>query len=212
MHISWHGQSCFKLQGKDVVLITDPPSKKVGVSSPRTKADIVTISHNHLSHNSLDNIKEDPKIIDTPGEYNIKGINIYGIPSFHDKQEGEKLGPNTIFLIKMEKIKLCHLGDLGHKLSASQIEMIDGVDILMLPVGETNLISIKEAIEIINVIEPKITIPMHYGVKGLENKLSPLSKFREEMGLKSKVAIPKLVVKYKDLPTTDSEVVILEKK
>jgi hypothetical protein len=62
------------------------------------------------------------------------------------------------------------------------------------------------------VIEPKIVIPMHYNVKGLENKLSPLSKFTEEMSLKSKTAIPKLVVKYKDLPTTDSEVIILEKK
>ena len=212
MHISWHGQSCFKIQGKDVSLITDPPDKKVGISSPRTKADIVTISHNHLSHNNLDKIKEGPKVIDTPGEYNVLGVNIYGIPSFHDRVEGTKLGPNNIFIIEIDKIKICHLGDLGHKLSSAQVEMVDGVDILMIPVGETNLISMKRVIETINTIEPKITIPMHYDIEGLKNKLSPLSKFCGEMSLKSKKSIPKLVIKYKDLPTTKSEVVILEKK
>lgn len=212
MHISWHGQSCFKIQGKDVILVTDPPNKKVGINSPRTKADVVTISHNHLSHNNLEKIKEKPKIINTPGEYNIKGINIYGILSFHDKHEGAKLGSNNIFVIEMDKIKICHLGDLGHKLSNTQIEMVDGVDILMIPVGEANLISIKEVVEIINAIEPKIIIPMHYSVEGLKNKLSPLSKFSKEMSLKSKKAIPKLVIKHKDLPTTESEIIILEKK
>lgn len=212
MHISWYGQSCFKILGKDIVLITDPPNKKVGVNSPRTKADVVTISHNHLSHNNTEKIKENPRVIDTPGEFNVKGANIYGIPSFHDKEEGKNLGTNNIFVIEIEKIKVCHLGDLGHKLSDSQLNMVDGVDILMIPVGETNLITIKEAIEIINAIEPKIIIPMHYSIKGLKNKLSPLSKFCEEMSLKSKKAIPKLNIKYKDLPKTESEVVILEKQ
>ncbi len=212
MHISWHGQSCFKIQGKDVILITDPPNKKVGVNSPKTKADIVTISHNHLSHNNVNGIKEKPTIIDTPGEFNVKGVNIYGISSFHDNKEGAELGLNNIFVFEIDKIKICHLGDLGHMLSDEQIEIIDGIDILMIPVGETNLISIKEVMEIINTIEPKIIIPMHYQVKGLENKLSPLSKFTEEMSLKSKKAIPKLVIKYKDLPTTETEVVILEKR
>lgn len=212
MQISWYGQSCFKLQGKDIILITDPPDKSVGINSPRTRADIVTISHNHLSHNNLEKIKEEPKVINTPGEYNINGINIYGIASFHDKENGAKLGSNNIFVIEIDKIKICHLGDLGHKLSDSQVEAIDGVDILMIPVGETNLISVNEAIEIINTIEPKIIIPMHYNLRGLKNKLSPLSRFSEEMSLKSKKAIPKLSLKYKDLPTTESEVVILEKK
>lgn len=212
MHISWHGQSCFKIQGKDATLITDPPNKKVGIKSPSTKADIVTISHNHLSHNNIDKIKEGPEIINTPGEYNVKGVNVYGIASFHDKKEGEKLGPNNIFVVEMDKIKICHLGDLGHKLTNEQVEMIDGIDILMIPVGETNLIDIKEVVEIINSIEPKIIIPMHYDIKGLQNKLSPLSKFCKEMSLKSNKALPKLSIKYKNLPTTETEIKILEKK
>lgn len=212
MHISWYGQSCFKILGKDVVLITDPPNKKIGINSPRTRADIVTISHNHISHNNTEQIKDKPKIIDTPGEFNVKGVNIYGIPTFHDKNEGQKLGPNNVFVIEIEKIKLCHLGDLGHKLSDSQLNMIDGIDILMVPVGETNLISMKEVIETINAIEPKIIIPMHYKIIGLKNKLSSLNKFCEEMSLKSKKAVPKLSIKYKDLPKTESEVVILSKQ
>ena len=109
MHISWHGQSCFKIQGREVILVTDPPNKKVGVNFPKIKADIVTVSHNHLSHNNADQIKDEPEVIDTPGEYNIKGVNIYGIASFHDKENGAKLGPNNIFVIEMDKIKICHL-------------------------------------------------------------------------------------------------------
>lgn len=210
MHITWHGQSCFRIQGKEAILITDPLGKNTGLKPLRTKADIVTISHNHPSHNNWEVIKESPKVIFGPGEYDIKKVNILGIPSFHDKKEGEKLGPNTIYLIEMDGIKICHLGDLGQKFSDAQLDQIDGVDILMVPVGETNLIDVKEAIEIINEIEPKIVIPMHYKVKGLKTKLSKLDKFCDEMGVKAKNVMPKLSIKLKDLPKEGQEVVILE--
>lgn len=212
MHISWYGQSCFKILGKDITLITDPPDKKIGLNPPGIKADIVTISHNHLSHNNYGKIRGEFEIIDTPGEYNIKGVNIFGVSTFHDKCKGKKLGLNTIFIIEMEKIKICHLGDLGDKLSDYQLDSVDGVDILMVPTGENNLISIKEVVEIINVIEPKIIIPMHYKIPGLKNKLSSLNRFCDEMSLKSKKALPKLSIKHKDLPKTESEIVILEKQ
>lgn len=212
MHIIWHGQSCFKIQGKEAILITDPFGKETGLKPIRSHADIITISHNHPSHNNWQTIKDSPKIILGPGEYDIKKVNILGISSFHDKKEGGKFGLNTIYLIEMDGIRICHLGDLGHKLSDTQLDQIDGVDILMIPVGETNLISVREAIEIINEIEPKIVIPMHYKIPRLKAKLAKLEKFCNEMGVKAKNTIPKLTIKQKDLPKEEQEVIILEKQ
>ncbi len=112
MNITWYGQSCFKIQSKDTVLITDPFDKKIGLRPPFGAADIVTISHNHSDHNNFQVIKNDPFIIDGAGEYEIKKVRIKGINSYHDNQEGKELGQNTIYVIEMEGIKICHLGDL----------------------------------------------------------------------------------------------------
>ena len=212
MHITWHGQSCFKIQGKEATIITDPYNKEIGLKVPRFRGDIVTVSHDHLSHNNIESVKEDPQIVDGPGEYNIKGVNIIGVETFHDNKEGADLGPNTVYVIEMEKIKICHLGDLGNKLSDVQTDQVDGVDILLVPVGETNLLSMKELVVTINAIEPKIIIPMHYKIPGLKTKLSPVDNFLDEMSLKGKKAEPKLNIKYKNLPKTETETVILQKQ
>lgn len=211
MHITWHGQSCFKIQGKEVTIITDPYHKEIGLKVPRFKGDIVTVSHRHISHDNTEAVKNDPKIVEGPGEYNIKGVNILGVETYHDAKDGADLGPNTVYVIEMEKIKICHLGDLGHKLTDVQTDRVDGVDILLVPVGETNLLSMKEIVETINAIEPKIVIPMHYKIPGLKTELSTIDKFCEEMSLKGSKAEPKLNIKYKNLPKTETETVILQK-
>lgn len=212
MRIFWHGQACFKILGKDVILITDPFHKKIGLVPPRIKADIVTVSHNHPSHSNVASVRGNPKVIFGPGEYEIKKVNISGISTFHDRQEGKKLGLNTVYVIEIEDIKICHLGDIGHVLTDAQLDQINGVDILMIPTGQTNQISIKEAIQIINEIEPKIVIPMHYKIPGLKATLSSLNKFCDEMGLGKKEVWDKLRIKKKDLPKEETKVVILKQQ
>lgn len=211
MHIFWYGQSCFKIQTNNTIIFTDPYQKKIGLTPPRTKANIVTISHQHEDHNNVEAVAdENTLVITTPGEYESKGVEIWGTPSFHDNQEGKKLGANIIFIFETEGIRVCHLGDLGHLLTDEQLEKINGVDILFLPVGEGYTISVKEAIKIVSQIEPKIIIPMHYKIRGLKYKLSEVDKFSKEIGVKKNNLLDKLLVKKKNLPTEETQVIILK--
>jgi len=216
MNIIWYGQSCFKLvssvknlSGEPIVLITDPFDKSIGLNPPRTRADIVTVSHQHYDHNNVSVIKGNPFIIDGPGEYEIKGITIEGVASFHDKKQGAERGTNTIYVIEMDEIRICHLGDLGHILTDEQLEKINNIDILMIPVGGIYTISWDEADSIVNQVEPRIIIPMHYHLPGLKIKLDPVDKFCKEMGVSTKEVVSKISLKKKDLPLEKTEVMIM---
>lgn len=211
MHLYWYGQSCFKIQTDSTIIFTDPYSKEVGLTPPRTKANIITVSHKHEDHNNITAVAdENTLVIATPGEYESKGVEITGLSSFHDSEEGKKSGANIIFVFEAEGIRVCHLGDLGHALSNEQLEKINGVDILLLPVGEVYTFSIKEAIKTISEVEPKIVIPMHYKIKGLKYKLSEVDKFCKEMGVKKNNILDKLLIKKKTLPTEEIQTIILK--
>ena len=214
MNITWYGQSCFKIQSKDTILITDPFDKKVGLRPPFGSADIVTISHNHYDHNNFQVIKNDPFVVDGVGEYEIKKVTIKGIDSCHDNQEGKERGQNIIYKIEIENIKICHLGDLGQDtLINGQLEKIGTVDILFIPVGGVWTIDWKSASAIISQIEPRIIIPMHYKISGIKGdllKLDTVDKFCEERGVSSKEAVNKFSIKKKDLPQEGSETVIMK--
>ncbi|MCK5466175.1 MBL fold metallo-hydrolase [Candidatus Parcubacteria bacterium] len=214
MNIIWYGQSCFKIQSKDIVLITDPFDKKIGLRPPFGSADIVTISHNHYDHNNFQVIKNNPFIIDSAGEYEIKKVTIKGIDSYHDNQEGKERGQNIIYVTEMEGIKICHLGDFGQNtLINGQLEKIGQIDILFIPVGGVFTIDWKSANTIISQIEPRIIIPMHYkisGIKGELLKLDTVDKFCKERGTSPKDAVNKFSIKKKDLPQEGSETVIMK--
>jgi L-ascorbate metabolism protein UlaG (beta-lactamase superfamily) len=210
MNIQWYGLSCFKIQSKDLVIVTDPYGKESGFTPLRTRADLVLVSHDHKSHNYVESLKDNPFVIYGPGEYEKKGVVIKGIVSFHDSQEGIKLGPNTIYIVEIEGIRICHLGDLGHLLSPKQLDRINGVDILLIPVGEKRTLSVEKVLDIINEIGPRIVIPMHYQIPKLKDKLSPVKKFLSEMGLEKIKAVPKLSIKARNLPSDETKVILLK--
>lgn len=214
MNISWYGHSCFKIQGKDVSLITDPFGKETGLKPPATSADIVTISHESPNHNNRDAIKGEPFIIDGPGEYETKKVVIKGVESVSGSEKGQAPGINTIYIITMEDIRICHLGDLGEKsLSAEQLHVIGEVDILFIPVGGSSTLNAKEAESIIGQIEPRVIIPMHYkiaGVKGNLENLDDLKSFCQDHNLNMKEAVSKVSFKKKDLPEEESQYIIMD--
>ncbi|MDP2930246.1 MAG: MBL fold metallo-hydrolase, partial [bacterium] len=152
-----------------------------------------------------------PILINGPGEYEIKNVYIQGIPAFHDNNFGKERGQITIYSITSEDIRICHLSDLGQKeLFAEQIEDIGEIDILFVPVGGTFTIDAQEAAKIINQIEPRIVIPMHYQLPGLKMKLDPVEKFLKVMGQKSVETLPKLTIKQKDLPQEGPKIILLK--
>ncbi len=195
MEISWLGHSCFLIKGKEKVIITDPYSPNLGYSLGEPKADIVTISHFHSGHSYVEGVDNKPKQIKGPGEYEIGGTFITGIATFHDNQKGEMRGKNTIYIIEMDGITLCHLGDLGHPLTPQLVEELGAIGILFLPVGEISTISIDTAVEIVRQLNPHIVIPMHY-------KGDAGDKLLGKMGIGETEVKPKLSVTSSSLPAS----------
>lgn len=210
MDIIWYGQACFKLKTKEVAVLCDPYDFSIGIKPDKAwEADIVTISHNHYDHNNIQAVLGNPFVIDSPGEYEIKGISIFGFQTFHDNKKGLERGQNTIFVFDIEGIRVAHLGDLGHSLSEEILEQMNGIDILLIPVGGVYTLSLKEALEVISDVEPKIIIPMHYKVPGLNLDIRSLDEFAKEVGLTGKEAIDKLSINKKTLPE-EEEIIILK--
>ncbi|OGO23054.1 MAG: lactamase [Chloroflexi bacterium RBG_16_50_9] len=202
MDITWLGHSCLRIKGSEVVIITDPFSPDLGYSLGKPTAHIITVSHEHPSHAYTQGIGGDPKIIRGPGEYEVKGALIIGMATFHDAEDGKKLGKNTIYLIELDGISVCHLGDIGHTLNAEQVEELGDVDVLLLPVGGISTIDAAMAANIIRQLEPKAVIPMHYKTPAIKRELDPVEKFLKEMGMEQVESRPKLTVTRSSLPVS----------
>lgn len=210
MIITWYGQSCFKIQSGSASLVFDPFKKSIGLTLPKIEAQLVLVSHNHPDHNNTAAIKGDPFIINSPGEYELKRIRVRGINSYHDAVDGKERGLNIIYTVKMEDINLAHFGDLGQtQLTEKQLDAIGIIDILMIPVGGVYTINSDQAVNVINQIEPRIVIPMHYKIKGLKPKLDAVTNFLKELGEAGLRAEDKLVLKKKNLPTPEEKMKIV---
>ncbi len=214
MEISWLGHSCFQLRGKNVTLITDPFSPQLGSALGEVSASIVTVSHNHPGHNFVEGVGGMPRVVRGPGEYEISDILITGVASYHDNKRGQELGRNTIYVIHMDDIVICHLGDLGHTLQEEQLEEVADADVLLLPIGGHHTLNATMAAEIISQVEPHFAVPMHYRTSALEGRRDtpdPLDKFCREMGVETIDAQPKLVVTRTNMPA-ETQVVILSQR
>lgn len=194
MDITWLGHSCFKIKGKQATVITDPFSPSLGYPMSKTTADIVTVSHSHPGHSYTEGISGTHKIINGPGEYEVGGVLFIGLETFHDSEKGKKSGKNTVYLMEVDEISICHLGDLGHTLNAEQLEEMGKVDILLAPVGGLSTINASGAAEAVRQFEPRIVIPMHYKTPAIKWELDPVDRFLKEMGANEVAPQPKLTV------------------
>ena len=212
MVISWYGQACFKLSSGSQTLIIDPFEKGIGLTPPTGEATMVLVTHDHSDHNNVGSLKGSPFIIDGPGEYEYQGTRVRGLRSYHDDKKGADRGANTIYVIRMEGLRVVHLGDLGQtELTDKQVENIGSVDVLMVPVGGQFTINGSEAPAIVNQIEPRVVIPMHYAQPGLKVKLDGVDVFLKEMGVKDIEAQDKLTIKKSALAEEGkTEVVVLK--
>ncbi len=169
MKLKWLGYSSFLLTSKSgVKLLTDPYRwffPFLRYKPLRMSVDIVTVSHNHFYHNKTWGFPGKPVIVRESRAHSPGGIEILGVSSFHDDSEGKKRGSNIIYRVIMDDISLCHLGDLGHMLTVSQLGQIGKVDVLMAPVGGVFTAG-AETIEVVcRQLKPRVIIPMHFRTK-----------------------------------------------
>lgn len=199
MVITWYGHSCFKIQSGELVLAIDPFAKDIGLTPPRFRADAVLITHGHSDHSNAGAIAGEPFLISGPGEYELRGIIVRGIETFHDAKSGRTRGKNTAYVITLEDIRLLHLGDFGEaEMRDETLEEIGEVDVCMIPVGGVYTIDASAAARIVKQVEPRLVIPMHYRNPGLKFELEPVEKFLKEMGAGGTPAEDKLSLKKKD--------------
>jgi len=218
MIISWIGHSCFKIaskfNGKDLMIITDPFQKGIGLRVPKMAADIVTVSHHHEDHDNVSavagNFEEKPFVIDQPGEYEVKNIFISSVKTWHDNKQGQDRGENIIYRFDIEGLSLAHLGDLGHVLDDEQLDQLGNIDILFMPVGGTYTLNAVSAAKVVRQIEPRMVIPMHYRDPKVKFKLDSVNAFRKEMGGQAETA-KKLKITKKNIPSDEIKLIIFEK-
>lgn len=210
MRIKWLGHSCFKISSKSGIrIVTDPFDDNLGYRIPSVETDIVTVSHGHYDHNFVDCLNGDFEVIDKVGDFNVKGIPIKGIHTFHDDEEGAKRGVNIVYTFDVDDIKVCHLGDLGHRLTPSQLEQIGDVDVLLIPVGGVYTIDAAQAVEVIKQLKPAVVIPMHYKTKALRLNVEPVEGFEELMGKAERPAQQVVEIKKDELDKNNLKVYIL---
>jgi len=201
LQIRWHGHACFEITN-DVTLVTDPhDGKSIGIPAPSVTGDIILISHDHYDHNSVKSVeKSDSKVVTDERKKTISNIEIKGIESFHDECRGEKRGKNIIYKFTMDDVTFCHLGDLGHKLDEDAVQKIGDVDILFIPIGGTFTVDAEGAWSVINLIKPRIAIPMHYKIGGLSLPIAGIEPFLEKNKYKTLKVGNEIDIEKEDLP------------
>jgi L-ascorbate metabolism protein UlaG (beta-lactamase superfamily) len=195
----WFGHNCFRIKAREATVLTDPVGRATGYVMPKQTADIVTFSHDHPGHANLDALRPDYQLVNGPGEYELHEVFITGIRTYHDDKKGKERGYNTVYLIELEGMVVCHLGDLGHALSEEQAEAMAGCDVLLVPAGGGSVIDVGRAVEVIGQLEPKIVIPMQFATPIGDTNLGTVDAFCKQLGVELPAAEDKLVIRQTDL-------------
>ncbi len=208
MDVTWLGQSCFRLRGRSAAVVTDPFPPSLGPRL-RLEANLVTVSHSHENHSHVQSVK-DAFVVDDPGEYEVAGVTVRGLPTFHDRSQGAEHGRNVVFVIELDDVRVCHLGDLGHALDDRVLEGIGNVDLLLVPVGGGCTLDGATAAEVVRQVDPRYVVPMHYGHPALRTQLASVERFLKEMGVAEAEAQTKLAVQGSSSAEAETKVVVLE--
>ena len=177
--VTFFGHSMFEIKSKNGLRIgMDPFDENVKSVLPDIAADIVTVSHSHYDHSNTSLFKGSPEIIKESGKYNKKDVSITGYISFHDNNDGRQRGKNIIFEIKVDEMRFVHLGDFGSFGDETTAELIRNMDILFIPVGGVFTINHIEALKLIEKLNPKIAVPMHFKEKDTKIGVDEISNFR----------------------------------
>ena len=208
MDIIWLGHSCFRLRSGDVLLVTDPFPDSIGLSMGESEAQIVTVSNRHPNHCYAEGVQGIPQIIEGPGEYDLHGIYVLGLVT--SSAEGDPPeARNTAYRVEMDGVSLLHLGDLRAPLGTGRIEELVPVDVLFVPVGGGCTLPLGQVVELIQSLDPKLVVPMHYGLPGVAVSLQPIDPLLRELGVRDVQPQARLSVTRSSLPQ-GLQVVVME--
>ena len=211
MKIKWLGHSCFMITSESgLKIITDPYVTGGDLSYGEIKetADIVIVTHQHNDHNNVAAIQGNPEVVRGAATVEIKGIKFNGLPTYHDNAQGKLRGNNAILCFEVDGIRLCHLGDLGHQLSAQQVAELGKIDILFIPVGGFFTIDAKVITEVCNKLQPKVIMPMHYRTDKCAYPIAGVDKFLQGKKGVSRLDASEVEFKSGQLPASTQIIVL----
>ena len=192
MRVDWYGQAAFHLSGGGGTVFIDPIGDTSGLSArgitldyPKpdgVSADLVLITHEHADHNGVETIGGDPAVLrSTAGRLKSPLGQVLAIASEHDEAAGTERGPNTIFVFSLDGVRIAHFGDFGQSaLRDEQTNAIGEVDLVFLPVGAGPTIGPGGAAAIVERLNPRWVVPMHYRTHRI-GFLEPADPFLERM-------------------------------
>jgi len=212
MKVKWLGHACFLISSDaGLRIITDPYTAGggVGYAPVNEAADIVMVSHDHFDHNAVSTVAGKPEVVRGGGTKNAKGVEFKGSATYHDDSKGSQRGDNTVFCFSVDGVKLCHLGDLGHRLSSEQVAEIGDVDVLLVPVGGFFTIDAKVAGQVCDDLKPRVVIPMHYKTPKLDFPIAGVEDFVRDKGNVRALDSSEAEFKLGELPDA-TEIVVLQ--
>lgn len=208
MELIWYGLSCFRLtERKQATIVTDPYAPASGLPELKLKADVVTVSHDARGHNHVTAVTGNEYVLTGPGEYEIGGVFINGIATYGEDNNLR----NVIFVFSYDGLTIAHLGDMQEVPTQKQIEALEQVNVLLVPVGGGNSLSAAQAAELVSMLEPNIVVPMHYRIDGLKITLDEVDRFLKEMGVSEIKEESSLKVSAGNLPEETETVLLIPK-
>lgn len=208
MEITWYGLSCFRLtERKHATIVMDPYNGKLGLPPLKLKSDVVTVSHDAQGHNCVTAVTGKRHSLTGPGEYEIGNVFITGIIT----DAGDNSRRNVVFVFDFDGLTIAHLGDMQTVPKQTQIEALEQVNILLVPVGSGNSLNAAQASELVSMLEPNIVIPMHYKLPNLKLDLEGVDRFLKEMGVTDPTEESSLRISASNLPEETETVILLPK-
>jgi L-ascorbate metabolism protein UlaG (beta-lactamase superfamily) len=183
MEIHWLGHSCFRLRGRELTVVTDPFPPELGYPLGRVEANLVTVSHDEPNHAAVSSVEGSPRVVRGPGEYEFAGMMVTGVATPRPAGQSRTAPRNTAYVIELDDVTVCHLGDVAAPLGSDQLSVVRSADVLLLPVGGRCTIDATQAAEVVAQVEPKIVIPMHYRTPAVPLDLDPVDRFCKELGV-----------------------------
>lgn len=210
MQIFWQGYSSIRIESKNgdqvSTLVTDPFENEASVRFPRTiESDIVLLSNEDRGRFNLEALNGKPFIISQPGEYEARGVFVDAI---RDPNVGDQM---IIYRIMTEGMSIAFLGRVNRKLTNTELERLESIDVLLLPVGGGDGLSPTIAADLINEIEPRVVVPIHYAIPGIKTELGTVEAFCKHLGACQKEDMTRLKIQKKDLPVDAMMVAVLER-
>ena len=207
MDITWLGHACFRLHADDTVVLTDPFPLSIGLRPDPRPATVVTVSNNHPHHSNWEEVGGDLRVFSAPGEYEYRGVSVRGVMT-PQLPETERERRSVAFVIEMDGVSICHLGDITVPPTPRQIDELSPVDVLMVPTGGGCTMEMDQVFQTMQDLDSKIVIPMHHSIPGVDVSLQGLDVFLRRLGLSDTQPQPRLVVTTSNLPA-DTRVVVL---